>query len=102
SLANFACLTLYLHDALPISWICAWHTVHERPTILLAFVELPSTNPSYTVGGCLEVTWHRWQRNGRLATSMRSLFEPCGSWQVTQDRKSTRLNSSHEWISYAV
>src|SRR6266536_4908043 len=25
-----------------------------------------------------------------------------GPWRVVGDRKSTRLNSSHEWISYAV
>src|SRR3990172_11716616 len=36
------------------------------------------------VGGCRDVTWQRWQRNGCLATSMGSLFDPCGSWQVTQ------------------
>src|ERR1035437_7055713 len=28
--------------------------------------------------------WHRWQSIGALATSMRSLFDPCGSWQVAQ------------------
>src|SRR6478609_3460980 len=36
------------------------------------------------VDGCLVWLWHRWQRNGSFATSMRSLFEPCGSWQVAQ------------------
>src|SRR5581483_17301 len=35
------------------------------------------------VGGCRDVTWQRWQRYGCLATSMRSLFDPCGSWHVT-------------------
>src|SRR6266536_3483534 len=34
------------------------------------------------------------------------LCSPCLSqfnpWQLSRDRKSTRLNSSHEWISYAV
>ena len=30
------------------------------------------------------MTWQRWHRNGCLATSIRSLFEPCGSWQVAQ------------------
>src|SRR6266536_6081425 len=28
-------------------------------------------------------------------------WPPCG-WRSETDRKSTRLNSSHEWISYAV
>ena len=34
--------------------------------------------------------WHRWQRNGCLATSSRSWFEPCGSWHdeaVLADRR---------------
>ena len=30
------------------------------------------------------MTWQRWQRNGSLLTSIRSLFDPCGSWQVVQ------------------
>src|SRR5450755_862227 len=28
--------------------------------------------------------WQRWQSIGSLATSMRSLFDPCGSWQLAQ------------------
>src|SRR6266849_6733980 len=31
------------------------------------------------------------------------MTSPClRSWKSLRDRKSTRLNSSHEWISYAV
>src|SRR5262245_36417726 len=29
-------------------------------------------------------TWQRWQSIGSFATSIRSLFEPCGSWQLAQ------------------
>src|SRR6478736_6694262 len=36
------------------------------------------------VAGCRVWLWQRWQRNGSFATSMRSLLEPCGSWQVVQ------------------
>ena len=36
------------------------------------------------VAGCRLDTWQRWQSIGSFATSIRSLFEPCGSWQVTQ------------------
>src|SRR5512143_2724664 len=36
------------------------------------------------VGGCREVTWQRWQRNGCFVFSIRSLFEPCESWQLVQ------------------
>src|SRR6478609_4756066 len=33
--------------------------------------------------------WQRWQSIGSFATSMRSLFDPCGSWQVTQFSRPT-------------
>ena len=33
--------------------------------------------------------WQRWQSIGSFATSIRSLFEPCGSWQVTQFSRPT-------------
>src|SRR6266536_3922814 len=36
---------------------------------------------------------------GRSGTAARTR---CFSWHPDGDRKSTRLNSSHEWISYAV
>src|ERR1044072_1770824 len=36
------------------------------------------------VAGWRLLTWHRWHSIGALATSMRSLFEPCGSWQLAQ------------------
>src|SRR5579871_4190572 len=35
-------------------------------------------------GGWPLLMWHRWQSIGTFATSMRSLFEPCGSWQLVQ------------------
>src|SRR5207247_7815327 len=35
-----------------------------------------------------------------VATLQNELMAPCQTWNP--DRKSTRLNSSHEWISYAV
>src|SRR6516164_493132 len=39
---------------------------------------------SYIVAGCRLETWHRWQSIGTFATSIRSLFDPCGSWQLVQ------------------
>ena len=36
------------------------------------------------VAGCRLLTWQRWQSIGALATSIRSLFDPCGSWQLAQ------------------
>src|SRR5438105_15257058 len=39
------------------------------------------------------------QFNGNLP---RAVVELAKEWRTDRDRKSTRLNSSHEWISYAV
>src|SRR5438105_5228517 len=39
----------------------------------------------------------RWR-----AVQLAGLATVPASWTARQDRKSTRLNSSHEWISYAV
>src|SRR5574342_147538 len=36
------------------------------------------------VAGCRLATWHRWQSIGAFATSIRSLLDPCGSWQLAQ------------------
>src|SRR5512132_3602931 len=41
------------------------------------------------VAGWRECTWQRWQSIGTFATSMRSLLDPCGSWQVTQFSRPT-------------
>src|SRR5512139_491131 len=45
------------------------------------------------VAGCRVCTWQRWHSIGSLATSMRSLFEPCGSWQVTQLSRPTACSN---------
>src|SRR5438105_7679279 len=68
--------TLSLHDALPISLVI-FGGVSEKPQIeaLRSGCDLLVATP------------------GRLL----DLVE-----QIATDRKSTRLNSSHEWISYAV
>src|SRR5438105_9580307 len=49
-------------------------------------------------GGC-------WTTRSRLIhNAYRNFYKPdrCDVWAGFRDRKSTRLNSSHEWISYAV
>src|SRR2546430_10717806 len=71
--------TLSLHDALPI-WLC-------RPTGRKSERADPSRR---TLAGC-------WTR----AIEIRILLGVPKS-TVVQDRKSTRLNSSHSQISYAV
>src|SRR5207247_11288230 len=47
----------------------------------------------------LDVAAHRTGRHGPLAVEVVELHLDAGR---PVDRKSTRLNSSHEWISYAV
>src|SRR5438105_7713510 len=37
-----------------------------------------------------------------LRRPLTALLSPRARWESSADRKSTRLNSSHEWISYAV
>src|SRR5207247_5698387 len=64
--------TLSLHDALPIS---------------LAIRRNAFPAPDYSA-----------LRADRLRRSSLGILDP----QPIRDRKSTRLNSSHEWISYAV
>src|SRR2546422_10964258 len=65
--------TLSLHDALPI-WIIVWDRENVPP--------LPDVLPRKETPLYLQVMW--------------------GILPITTDRKSTRLNSSHGYISYAV
>src|SRR5207247_10343539 len=66
--------TLSLHDALPIS---------PRPS---ACARSPGA----------------WADPGTAPISSSSMVRRSPARFLVQDRKSTRLNSSHEWISYAV
>src|SRR2546430_12662994 len=72
--------TLSLHDALPIL-TCGegYHNFHHR---------FPS---DYRNG----VAWYQWDPSKWLIGGLNLL-------NLTRDRKSTRLNSSHSQISYAV
>ena len=60
------------------------------------------------LGGRLDASWARWSRPWtNVAWGFLSLGIMLGSWWAYYelgwgDRKSTHLNSSHEWISYAV
>src|SRR5438105_7344525 len=68
--------TLSLHDALPICICSTPHGTRRSPRL---------------------VSWRTaWPR--RSAGTRRAATPSC----ATTDRKSTRLNSSHEWSSYAV
>src|SRR5207247_11030174 len=89
-------LSLSLHDALPISQTGCIHiykdvgTVNTRRAFVLIFAGLlckatPASAAQRAAGFHLEEA-----TIGQIQQAIRS------------DRKSTRLNSSHEWISYAV
>src|SRR5207247_6176232 len=45
---------------------------------------------------------HALARRTGLASRRADGLYLIGGWGLVADRKSTRLNSSHEWISYAV
>src|SRR5207248_10749795 len=82
--------TLSLHDALPICRDCAQHPSHcahsQGRRRGLRFSRIEQCRP-------------RTRRCSGAAISMHSLISRRGG---IQDRKSTRLNSSHRTISYAV
>src|SRR3712207_7424035 len=75
--------TLSLHDALPICW-----SGHIEAASHMPRVEGPTTKNTQL---CTGVMWGG-KRQG----------EKKKDWQKLLDRKSTRLNSSHANISYAV
>src|SRR5207247_10386073 len=80
--------TLSLHDALPISGIFTGTTNSLSHT-------LRQSKDRYTI---------RAGRNlpDKEFRYLRTVIVTACTNGVTIDRKSTRLNSSHEWISYAV
>src|SRR5699024_11992261 len=91
------CSTLSLHDALPI-----FLAPFVEPSIYSAPSNSHPQSQSYTQWPTSSQVWER--REGDFATSR-------GRWDQSQmshpgsyikDRKSTRLNSSHVSISYAV
>src|SRR5258708_11032289 len=71
---------LSLHDALPISPSFGEHLVRAR---------VPRLEPGHARS-------HRWIARGRARSEARRAA------RCVRDRKSTRLNSSHQIISYAV
>src|SRR3712207_9505954 len=77
--------TLSLHDALPISCL-------EQNTCMR------STNEPFRVRGRSAVSDAEWP----LSFSRPPSASGSGRLAVARDRKSTRLNSSHANISYAV
>src|SRR5207244_11211149 len=91
---------LSLHDALPI---CAchrsWNTTYGR-----TFSSVGAFEPASGIIGCLKC--HRRNRRGlcKAENIENAATQDCTCYRCwcCQDRKSTRLNSSHQIISYAV
>src|SRR5207247_4334860 len=86
------CFTLSLHDALPIythlplsKWFIAIYLMTESKKGMSALQIKRTLCVAY------ETAWYLCHR---IRAAMREIN--------SEDRKSTRLNSSHEWISYAV
>src|SRR5207247_6635005 len=84
---------LSLHDALPIYLLLSSRSRFRAPALgVRALLRRAGGDGDRTVVYC---ALHRCERRAvRNAHAAR--------WQRLRDRKSTRLNSSHEWISYAV
>src|SRR6187397_88140 len=70
-----------------------WQFTHERPNIRLLLVVV-IWSLSYSVAGCLDAMWQRWQSIGMRTTSMRSFDEPCGSWHVAQFSRTGACSNS--------
>src|SRR5207247_8797341 len=75
---------LSLHDALPI---------YRAPRLPRVSTSQKEWAPSRAL--------RRW-RGGTLHPLNRHILPELTAQRPRRDRKSTRLNSSHEWISYAV
>src|SRR5207247_10810266 len=84
--------TLSLHDALPICVILMGerHAKERRETVGLH------------VGHGPFVATHRLHHEPEDRAQIGALEVGAEHRHLLADRKSTRLNSSHEWISYAV
>src|SRR5207245_8621985 len=108
--------TISLHAALPISSLSSQDRIHttlfsarrnsgfESPYCRARLEENECLPPSATrTPSSCRVTlrfWLRWIVLAIARDEMRWRVSP--SWSSRQDRKSTRLNSSHGSISYAV
>src|SRR5207247_7555908 len=88
---------LSLHDALPISpsSVRVRFIMDEGPKVRIGEMKFVG-NKGFDDGdlrGALKLTKER---------TLMTIFKSTDKYHRGKDRKSTRLNSSHEWISYAV
>src|SRR5205814_10716279 len=100
--ATTSIYTLSLHDALPISSGRGWRACapppHSSPTTCLL------TGPARSATSRRWTSRRTWTHTRALTFPTRRTTGPTATRRPTlgQDRKSTRLNSSHLGISYAV
>src|SRR5206468_11934320 len=89
--------TLSLHDALPI-YVLFSAAVADNDAVATVFVEIRDTSGALLAN--LTMTFN----SGSGAYEVSHAFPTVGtlSYRIWADRKSTRLNSSHDQISYAV
>src|SRR5260221_8745971 len=90
------CVTGVQTCALPISLSAVWKSVAFRPSVMLS--------PSLIGVGTARSTWAPCGTRPALRWLICTLEPPAEAPAppTTRDRKSTRLNSSHTVISYAV
>src|SRR5688572_32653521 len=82
--------TLSLHDALPISW--PEHRARRQVVVELDFEQRPGDrHRALVVDDHVGAVFGRDDEADRLGGNV-----------IVKDRKSTRLNSSHSQISYAI
>src|SRR5690606_42014361 len=88
-----------LHDALPISA----HVEHARHVLALeARRGLRLTQESRSAGPIAPAVAQKLDRHGRAELEVTRREDDAHASLAEEDRKSTRLNSSHVKISYAV
>src|SRR5207247_8345763 len=92
---TYASYTLSLHDALPISPVRA--NLEQNGAVAVGFSP-PTIARAVQVKGVAGAVGEPEEDDlERVERHVRSFVA-----EAERDRKSTRLNSSHEWISYAV
>src|SRR5207244_13001306 len=89
--------TLSLHDALPIS-CCP----RRRGFLIVRCSKSPASSTSPRAPSCFRRTPARHVTSEFLLLAEKSPLPVIRTWEQRSDRKSTRLNSSHQIISYAV
>src|SRR5207247_9427320 len=91
-----------LHDALPILSAATLRLENAQlftKSRIIPVAIIPVSDSRWTR---LRVSLHRVTEKTRQTAAIRTHVQGCVRKRATEDRKSTRLNSSHEWISYAV